>query len=161
MKLRGHWYWIAVIPLLLLAGIQPVLAEAGVGGQAQNQDTWFTVKTKKPQPPTNTPEPKTATPIVTKTSIFRTASSPKTTLENTPTRKDTLAPTSDDRAEQTEAAYETQVQTTIEAMETGRAQYDEAVKKDPNAGCTKPAMVIPIGLTLVGLWKTRNKHTLL
>lgn len=160
-----QWCMIIAVILLFILGIQPAVASTGSGDGEFGTGGQFTVKTKKPRPPTYTPVPKTPTEVLTATSIFHPTPTPKETLVAT---KDTSLEFGTNDA--TEDAYVTEVQLTGEALATRsalaatekvQAKKDFAEGKPARPGVCSPPQIfaIPMGLILfVPFWVKKKKR---
>lgn len=156
--MQKHKVWLSI--LFGLGVFLPFLFFTPVAALRDNPDQVHTKKTKRPTVDWDI----TATSVSTRESRFNsstTSISPSpSSLDSTPTLESTLVPSRTEHPTQVDTLDpdEAEFQPTLDALATKDALIQAEKKKNPQNFCGGSAMVIPVGLTMLALFKRRSKN---
>jgi hypothetical protein len=156
--MQKHKVWLSII--FSLGVFLPVLFFTPVAALQDNPDQIQSNKTKRPTVDWDI----TATSVSTRESRFNSSStsiSPSpSSLDSTPTLESTLVPSRTERPTQVNTLDpdEAEFQPTLDAIATNDALIQIEKKKNPQKFCGGSAMVIPVGLVMLALFKRRSKN---
>ncbi len=157
--MQKHKVWLSII--FGLGVFLPVLFFTPVAALQDNPDQVHTKKTKRPTVDWDI----TATSVSTRESRFNsstTSISPSpSSLDSTPTRESTPIPRENRTIPlrwNTLDPDEAEFQPTLDAIATNDALIQIEKKKNPQKFCGGSAMVIPVGLVMLALFKRRSKN---